>query len=135
MVLEAKTDAPQLELDQSSQAGFCKWFLSLPQDPQVVRFIDRKGFYSVHGDSALFIARDFYRTLAVVKYLGGPLPATTPAAKTPGTTPKSSTKTGLPSVTLNRTLFETVLRALLLEGGQHSVELWEGSGSNWTVTK
>lgn len=31
MVLEAKTDAPQLELDQSSQAGFCKWFLSLPE--------------------------------------------------------------------------------------------------------
>jgi hypothetical protein len=31
MVLEAKTDAPELALDSSSQAGFCKWFQSLPQ--------------------------------------------------------------------------------------------------------
>lgn len=31
MVLEAKTDAPELALDGSTQAGFCKWFMSLPQ--------------------------------------------------------------------------------------------------------
>lgn len=31
MVLEAKTDAPELALDNSTQAGFCKWFQSLPQ--------------------------------------------------------------------------------------------------------
>jgi len=31
MVLEAKTDAPELALDGSTQAGFCKWFQSLPQ--------------------------------------------------------------------------------------------------------
>jgi hypothetical protein len=29
-----------------------------------------QGFYSVHGDNALFVARTFYRTTAVVKYLG-----------------------------------------------------------------
>ena len=28
-------------------------------------------FYSVHGDNALFIARTFYKTTAVVKYAGG----------------------------------------------------------------
>eukprot|EP00882_Tetradesmus_deserticola_P012124 GHRQ01012846.1.p1 GENE.GHRQ01012846.1~~GHRQ01012846.1.p1 ORF type:complete len:141 (+),score=47.75 GHRQ01012846.1:266-688(+) len=140
MVLEAKTDAPALALDSSSQAGFCKWFQSLPQDPQVVRFFDRKGFYSVHGDSALFIACDFYRTLAVVKYLGGPPPASTPsgkAAATPGPAGdgSSSGRTGLASVTLNQSLFESVLRVLLLEGGQHSVQLWEGAGANWSLAR
>ena len=29
-----------------------------------------QGFYSVHGEDALFIARQFYKTTAVVKYLG-----------------------------------------------------------------
>lgn len=145
MVLEAKTDAPELALDSSLQAGFCKWFQSLPQDPQVVRFFDRKGFYSVHGESALFIARDFYRTLAVVKYLGGPPPASTPGSKAAAAaaTPKpagngsssSSGRAGLASVTLNQSLFESVIRALLLEGGQHSVQLWEGAGANWSLAR
>lgn len=95
-----------------------------------------QGFYSVHGDSALFIARDFYRTSAVVKYLGGPPPASTPGAAAGKTTPgPSSGRTGLASVTLNNSLFEGVLRALLLENGQHSVELWEGSGANWSLAK
>jgi hypothetical protein len=30
-----------------------------------------QGFYSAHGENALFVARTFYRTTAVVKYLGG----------------------------------------------------------------
>ena len=29
-----------------------------------------QGFYSVHGEDALFIARQFYKTTADVKYLG-----------------------------------------------------------------
>lgn len=29
-----------------------------------------QGFYSVHGEDALFVARQFYKTTAVVKYLG-----------------------------------------------------------------
>jgi DNA mismatch repair protein MSH2 len=101
-----------------------------------------QGFYSVHGDAALFIARDFYRTLAVVKYLGGPPPSGTPgtaskagSSSKPSTPAGSSSKGGLASVTLNRPLFEGVLRALLLEGAQHSVELWEGAGANWSLSK
>lgn len=31
------------------------------QDVPTVRFFDRKGFYTVHGDNALFIARTFYK--------------------------------------------------------------------------
>lgn len=107
-----------------------------------------QGFYSVHGEAALFIARDFYRTLAVVKYLGGPPPTGTPGggATTPKSagnssssskpsTPAGGRQGGLASVTLNRSLFEGVLRSLLLEGGQHQVELWEGAGANWSLAK
>jgi hypothetical protein len=100
----------------------------------------------VHGDAALFIARDFYRTLAVVKYLGGPPPAGTPGSSAKSgagnssssskpSTPAGGRQGGLASVTLNRSLFEGVLRSLLLEGGQHQVELWEGAGANWSLAK
>lgn len=34
-------------------------------------------------------------------------------------------------VTLNRSLYETVLRELLLDRAEHTVELYEGSGSAW----
>jgi len=110
----------------------------------------QQGFYSCHGENALSIARTFYRTTAAVKYLSG------------------DAKTGLPSVTLNRNMFEQVvlnkgfrlcilislgllsalvtspfctglpsqvLRALLLEGTQHTVEVYEGYGSTWTLAR
>jgi hypothetical protein len=35
-----------------------------------VRFFDRKGYYTVHGDDALYVARTFYKTTAVVRYYG-----------------------------------------------------------------
>ena len=35
-----------------------------------VNFACVQGFYSVHGEDAVFIARQFYKTTAVVKYLG-----------------------------------------------------------------
>ena len=38
-------------------------------------------------------------------------------------------------VALNQSLFETVLQALLLNGGEHLVEMYEGSGGNWTKTR
>ena len=46
-----------------------------PQHTQVdkqrlVRFFDQKGFYTVHGESALFVAQQYYRTTAVIKYFG-----------------------------------------------------------------
>ena len=34
-------------------------------------------------------------------------------------------------VTLNRSLYETVLRELLLERAEHIIELYEGSGAAW----
>ncbi len=76
----------------------------------------------MHGDNALYVARTFYRTTAVVKYLGG------------GSSGGGGGQ-GLPSVTLNRALLETVLKDLLLDGGQHSVEMWEGFGAHWKAVR
>lgn len=38
-------------------------------------------------------------------------------------------------VTLNRSLYETVLRELLLERAEHTIELYEGSGAAWRKTR
>ncbi len=51
------------------------WVARGVQGPPVVRFFDNKSCYSVHGESALLVAREYYKTTAVVKYIGGP-PAT-----------------------------------------------------------
>ncbi|KAK9813003.1 hypothetical protein WJX72_007194 [[Myrmecia] bisecta] len=111
-----EASAPELVLDDKTQRGFVNWFNSLSQDPSIVRFFDRKGFYSVHGENALFIARQFYKTTAVVKYIGDP-------------------SNGLPGVTLNRNLYETVLREFLVERAEHTVQLFEGHGASWKKTR
>ena len=38
-------------------------------------------------------------------------------------------------VTLNRSLYERVLRDLLVERAEHTVELYEGSGASWTLAR
>jgi DNA mismatch repair protein MSH2 len=67
----------------------------LPQKPSTtVRFFDRGDFFSVHGEDALLIAKDFFKTMGVVKYLG-----------------RNDT---IPSVTLSIAMFESTVRELLL---------------------
>jgi len=38
-------------------------------------------------------------------------------------------------VTLNRSLYERVLRDLLVERADHTVELYGGTGASWTLEK
>ena len=38
-------------------------------------------------------------------------------------------------VTLNRSLYETVLRELLVERAEHTVQLYEGTNTQWRKTK
>eukprot|EP00803_Ostreobium_quekettii_P007490 evm.model.scf_227.6 EVM.evm.TU.scf_227.6 scf_227:67170-78839(-) len=112
-----RTSAPDLELDDKTQSGFITWFKNLPEDPRVIRIFDRsKGIYSVHGENAIFVARQFYKTTAVVKDLG-------------------SGQNSLPAVTLNRSLLETVLRELLVETAEYGVELYEGRGASWELAR
>jgi hypothetical protein len=74
-----------------------------------------QGYYSVHGPNAAFIARQFFRTTAVVR--GGDGPG------------------ALPYVNVNRSMFETVLRELLLNSTAHSVELYEAAGTGWKLAR
>lgn len=104
----------------------------------------------------MFIARQFYKTTAVVKMLGkqdGGLPgvdllppqlsclANTPmhaCASLPAvgiSAEPFQSQHGRAGVTLNRSLYETVLRELLLERAEHTVELYEGSGAAWRKTR
>lgn len=99
--------------------GFITYFRSLQNDPKTFRVFNRKDFYSVHGDDALFVARAFYKTMTVVKYLG-------------------HGEGALPGVTLNNALFQKVLRDLLVENADsRSVELYEEvSGKReWKLSK
>jgi len=64
------------------------------------------------SEDAQLIARDFYKTAAVVK--------------TPG---------GLATVSLNQSLFEAALRELLVARATHSAEVYEGSGQSWQLNR
>ena len=43
--------------------------------------------------------------------------------------------TWLTGVTLNKNLFETALRHLLVESAEYSVQMFEGSGTQWRKTR
>lgn len=91
-------------------------------------------YFTVHGPAALFVARSYYKTMSAVRQLG-------------------SGSDGLPSVTVNNNMFESVVRDTLLstEGAASdvsgagdagavpsrffAVEVYEGSGSSWRVVK
>ena len=138
-----------------------------------IRFFDRKDYHTVHGEDALYIARNFYKTTSVVKCTSNvairlslcllppfffllfslflfclplidspssPIPLLFLLLLLHGYFPSplsiSLADLGkgdnpLPSVTLNRSLFETVLRDLLVDNADHTIEIYEGSGSSW----
>lgn len=66
--------AAQNHLKWSEVARHAALLVLRQEDAQrLVRFFDQKaGVYSVHGASALFIARQYYKTTAVIKYYGSP---------------------------------------------------------------
>jgi DNA mismatch repair protein MSH2 len=105
--------APQI--DESLDA-FEAYYTSLPLEHNTIRIYDRKTCYSIHGAHAELIARQIYRSTAAVTRVGG-------------------RADGLLSIAFPPTLFPTLLRDLLLESGQHNVELYEGSGSSWKCIK
>ena len=93
--------------------GFINYFRALPEDPKILRVFNRKDNFSV-GDDATFVARTFYKTTTVVKYLGR--------------------RGALAGVTLNKSLFGAC-SDLLLEGTERTVELRGDPRQGWRLAE
>ncbi|KAM3407993.1 hypothetical protein ACQJBY_001344 [Aegilops geniculata] len=107
---------PELKLDARQAQGFISFFKKLPKDPRAIRFFDRRDYYTAHGENATFIAKAYYHTMTALRQLGG-------------------NSDGISSVSVSRAMFETIARNLLLDRTDHTLELYEGSGSSWRLTK
>ncbi|XP_058091360.1 DNA mismatch repair protein MSH2 [Magnolia sinica] len=107
---------PELKLDARQAQGFISFFKTLPKDERAVRFFDRRDYYTAHGDNATFIARTYYHTTTALRQLG-------------------SGSNGLSSVSASKNMFENIARDLLLDRTDHTLELYEGSGSNWRLSR
>lgn len=99
--------------EETGGKDFRRWFESLPRNEDVLRIFDRKGHYTVHGEDAYFVAREYYKTNAVVKMHGEGTDA-------------------LASVGLNENMYEVVAKDLLLGRGDRKIEIYEGNGSKWS---
>ncbi|KAK4752547.1 hypothetical protein SAY87_021345 [Trapa incisa] len=107
---------PEFKLDSKQAQGFLSFFKTLPIDSRAVRFFDRRDYYTAHGENATFIAKTYYHTTTVMRQLGNGSDA-------------------LSSVSVSKNMFETIARDLLLERTDHTMEVYEGSGSNWRLVR
>ncbi|KAJ3359777.1 MutS-like protein [Allomyces javanicus] len=121
-----KDDRPALDLDKAAQQGFVAFFRSLPaKEPTTLRLFARKAsshgggdFYSAHGDDALLIAQEFFKTSSVLKHLG---PASNP----------------LPGCTLSYANFQQLLADALLNRGW-KIQIWNSTGraaNQWQLAR
>ncbi|KAJ2593807.1 MSH2 protein, partial [Coemansia sp. RSA 1722] len=106
-------ERPDLNLDKTSEQGFCQFFSSLTEQENTIKLFERSNgdYYSVHGADAEAIAMTVYKTPTVIKYIGGAPPK------------------GLASCTMSRTVAEGFLRDALLDR-QQRIEIYaqqEGS--------
>ncbi|KAJ2416508.1 MSH2 protein, partial [Coemansia sp. RSA 2531] len=123
--MSKQVERPDLDLDKSSEQGFCKFFSSLSAQENTIRVFERSNgdYYSVHGADAEYVANVVYKTTTVIKYIGG------------------SSSTGLASCTMSRIVAENFLRDALLKY-QLRVEIYapqdSGSkqgGGSWKVSR
>ncbi|KAK4374632.1 hypothetical protein RND71_005309 [Anisodus tanguticus] len=113
---EEQGKLPELKLDARQAQGFLSFFKTLPKDTRAVRLFDRRDYYTAHGDDATFIAKTYYHTTTALRQLGNGVGA-------------------LSSVSVSKNMFETISRDILLERMDRTLELYEGSGSNWRLVK
>ncbi|CAN0916100.1 DNA mismatch repair protein MSH2 [Linum grandiflorum] len=107
---------PELKLDAKQAQGFLSFFKTLPQDSRAIRLFDRRDYYTAHGANATLIAKTYYHTTTALRQLGNGSDC-------------------LSSVSISRNMFETIARDVLLERTDHTLELYEGTGSNWRLVK
>lgn len=99
------------KLDSKAEQGFVKYFKRLPQTPDLVRFFDRKGYFTVHGEHAAFIANEFFHTTTALRVLGD-----------------------LPSLGVAGQMFETIVRELLCKRG-YKVEVLANERGAWAAVR
>ncbi|KAI8110889.1 hypothetical protein M9434_004463 [Picochlorum sp. BPE23] len=106
----------QQEIDLGK--NFSSWFSTLPEaeSKNIVRFFDRKTCVSVHGQPAFYVAKQLYKSTAQVANGEG-------GGK------------GLPGTTLSYNLFPVILKDLLVDSNEYSVEFYEGSADAWECTR
>nr|CAG4650000.1 EOG090X02H9 [Sida crystallina] len=112
------SDSNALEIPQDQ--GFINFYKSLSEKPATtLRLFNRGDFYTLHGQDAVFCAKEHFKTLSVLKILGF-------GAKK------------LESVALNQTHFENFVRELLLVK-HYCIEIYaqsSRSGKNdWAITQ
>ncbi|KAF6160878.1 hypothetical protein GIB67_041932 [Kingdonia uniflora] len=114
--IQDQNKLPELKLDAKQAQGFISFFKTLPHDSRAIRLFDRRDYYTAHGENATFIARTYYYTTTALRQLGNGYDA-------------------ISSVSVSKNMFETIARDILLERADHTLEVYEGSGSNWRLTK
>ncbi|XP_022245437.1 DNA mismatch repair protein Msh2-like [Limulus polyphemus] len=101
------------------QQAFISFYLSMPQQPSTTfRFFDRNDFYTLHGSDAVFVAKEFFKSMSVVKYY-------------------CSGSRKLETVSLSKLNFESFVRDLLLFH-HYRVELYKSqtgsrNNSSWVL--
>ena len=94
-----------------ADVGFISFFKSLPpKRSDTIRLFDRRDFFFAHGDDAVYIAMQVFRTQSVLKYLGS-----------------GGKAAGLPSVTLSNNVAMAFLRDALT-ALQLRIEIWASEG-------
>jgi DNA mismatch repair protein MSH2 len=103
------------EVDSKQQHSFLTFYKGLAQVEGLIRFFDRKGYYSVHGHEAMYVAQELFRTSSCIKQW------------------ECGSSETVPCVWVSSSNFECFARELLLQRG-HRVEVWASSGSSWSVS-
>ncbi|XP_065837498.1 DNA mismatch repair protein Msh2-like [Oscarella lobularis] len=105
-----------LDVESPDKEKFASFYRSLPSKPETTfRVFDRTDYYTVHDQDALFVAREIFKTMSVVKHFG-------------------KGKNSLASVALSKTNFESTVRDLLLVR-RYRIEMYRGKpkANQWTL--